>query len=409
MARLKALYSKIEKTKITTIAVHLAGWLLFMAFPMIFLNAGQSDKGMFGTALLSKYLVFIGCYALLFYLNNLYLIPSLFMKRKYLAYVLSISVLFAGVHLLKPFHELLTHDSFQAAGEGAGTPDGKGPDIGPLYPQPQGPLAPPHNGDGPPMEPPPGRERGHDNFLRTKGTIDLPPPIYHTDMTAIFLFVVILALSTSAAMTREWRVTRERAALAEAEKANAELSFLKAQINPHFLFNTLNNIYTLAVISDEHTAESIMKLSNIMRYVTDEVSENVVPLEKEIDCITNYIDLQRLRTGEGTEIDYSVTGDTSNKLVAPLIFMTFIENVFKYGISKQEHSKLIIRINISGNKVNLFCRNPVYDTIRTDTRRGIGIENTRQRLEHLYQGNYSLAIEDQKDLFTVDLKLNMQE
>jgi len=103
------------------------------------------------------------------------------------------------------------------------------------------------------------------------------------------------------------------AARAEADKANAELSFLKAQINPHFLFNTLNNIYSLAVIKSDVTADSIMKLSNIMRYVTDEATEDFVPLQDELHCLTDYIELQRLRLGKKVTLNYAIAGDPAYK------------------------------------------------------------------------------------------------
>src|SRR6201999_506982 len=103
-----------------------------------------------------------------------------------------------------------------------------------------------------------------------------------------------------------------------------------------FLFNTLNNIYTLAVIQDEHAPDSILKLSNIMRYVTDDTREDFVPLQSEVDCINDYIELQKLRLGTKTQVDFKITGDIESKQIAPLILMTFIENVFKYGISKHE-------------------------------------------------------------------------
>jgi LytS/YehU family sensor histidine kinase len=142
-----------------------------------------------------------------------------------------------------------------------------------------------------------------------------------------------------------------------------------------------------------------------MRYVTDEVSEDFVPLQNEIDCINNYIDLQRLRIGKRTEIDYNVTGNATNKIIAPLVFMTFIENIFKYGISKQENSKLVVNINIEDDKVTLFCQNPVYHTVGNNGRRGIGIQNTKQRLEHLYPGKHLLNISNENNLYSVTLTL----
>jgi two-component system LytT family sensor kinase len=125
------------------------------------------------------------------------------------------------------------------------------------------------------------------------------------DIISVMLFIMIIILSVAMDLTRRWRETTERAAIAEADKANAELSFLKAQINPHFLFNTLNNIYSMAVTKNENTAGTIMKLSNIMRYVTDDVNEDYVSLQSEVDCITDYIDLQKLRLGKKVSLEYT--------------------------------------------------------------------------------------------------------
>ena len=149
---------------------------------------------------------------------------------------------------------------------------------------------------------------------------------------------MMVALSMAIKMTQQWRTTQQRAlqaeadkATAEADKASAELSFLKAQINPHFLFNILNNIYSLAITQNENTASAILKLSNTMRYLTDEVKADYVPLKREVDYIQDYIDLQRLRLSKKVKLDFSVEGDLENKKIAPLILITFVENVLFSG------------------------------------------------------------------------------
>lgn len=228
----------------------------------------------------------------------------------------------------------------------------------------------------------------------------------HIDFTGLFIFIMIVALGIAIEITHEWRLTEQRAMLAETGKATAELSFLKAQINPHFLFNTLNNIYALAVSNSGHTADSIMKLSNIMRYVTDEISEDFVPLQNELDCINDYIELQRLRTGSKTQIDFSVTGQPENRNIAPLILMTFVENMFKHGVSKQKEYKLQIKITIEKNSISLFCRNPIFSNKESANRKGIGISNTKQRLEQIYPGKYVLNISNENELYTVNLTLH---
>jgi two-component system, LytTR family, sensor kinase len=248
-----------------------------------------------------------------------------------------------------------------------------------------------------------------DEFGQGPGA-DRPPPDNgarpgHTDIVSIILFVTVWSLSTAICIIRQWRNSEKRAIQAEADKANAELSFLKAQINPHFLFNTLNNIYSLAVTKNENTADSIMKLSNIMRYVTDDVREDFVSLDNEVECVRDYIDLQRLRLGKKMNIDFSVSGQTENKKIAPLILMTFIENVFKYGISSHEQSDIIIKIAAEHHNISFFCQNKLFDVKRNPERTGIGIANTRQRLQHLYPNKHFLDIKGRNDLYTVHLFL----
>jgi LytS/YehU family sensor histidine kinase len=217
---------------------------------------------------------------------------------------------------------------------------------------------------------------------------------------------MVLALSLAVQNTLRWRTTVQRAAKAETDKAQAELSFLKAQINPHFLFNTLNNIYSLAVTKSDHTAESIMKLSNIMRYVSDDVTEDFVPLQSETDCIINYVDLQRLRLGKKTGVELSIS-DNLDKKIAPLILMTFVENAFKYGVSNHAPSDIVITLASGEHGIQFTCRNKITTTSGLPERTGIGIANTRQRLEHLYPRQHTLTITNTNGFFNVALTLTV--
>jgi LytS/YehU family sensor histidine kinase len=169
----------------------------------------------------------------------------------------------------------------------------------------------------------------------------------------------------------------------------------------------LNNIYALAVTKNEATPASIMKLSNIMRYVTDEVSEDYVPLESEVECISNYIDLQRLRLNTKVTVDFSVTGNVEDKKISPLILMTFVENVFKYGISKHEEITITIKLYAEEKTITFFCQNKIFPAVRKIERTGIGIANTRQRLEFLYPNKHLLNITTANNLFTVQLTLQL--
>lgn len=385
------------------VSIHIAGWLIFMALPLLFMNAWEQGNNFY---LLSSFYYWVFCvtYVFLFYLNSFILIPQLFLKKRYLNYSIIILLLFAGVYTLQPYDRLVRSNEkrfgipFMPIHH-PGRDKLLGLDIQPPNRDPgnhPGPGGPPpgHAGQPPPNEQAhffhqPGPNQMHRNF----------------DIISFFLFIMIIALSTAIRIVRQWQLSEQRARQAESDKTNAELSFLRAQINPHFLFNTLNNIYTLAVIQDENAPDSILKLSNIMRYVTDDTREDFVPLQYEIDCINDYIELQKLRLGKNTRIDFKITGDVESKQIAPLILMTFIENVFKYGISKHESSIVSINILVHENGVSFYCQNRIFQEKEHTEREGIGLINVKQRLHYLYPGKYVLNINTENQLYTVNLIL----
>ncbi|UEG52118.1 sensor histidine kinase [Mucilaginibacter daejeonensis] len=297
-----------------------------------------------------------------------------------------------AVYFVRPFDKLIN------IGEQVHAPGG-----------PHGP--PPGMPSGYEMHMPPPPPSDDDSFggrAFSHHDVGMPPPMrggQHLDITSLFIYVMLIALGMSVSSVQQWLITERRVIQIEADKTSAELSFLKAQINPHFLFNTLNNIYTLAVTGNIHTATSIMKLSNLMRYLTDEVSADRVPLQKEVDSIYDYLDLQRLRIGTKTNIDLSVTGDLSGHEVPPLILMSFIENIFKYGISKRDPSTVRIDIKTEPHQLSFFCQNRIFTGNTTIERVGIGIANSRQRLQYLYGEKHHLAINSENGLFTVYLTL----
>jgi len=383
----------MSRFKAFSVIIHIAGWLLFMAFPLLFLNnRGQDD---ITWSLLQKHSYWLFCYTyvFLFYSNAYFLIPKFFLKKKYALYSITVLLLFAGVYYLQPFDRLL-HSAENRTND---QPGNQGPPLGP-------PPADYRNAGAPP--PPEGPD--HEGRFTDDGPGQNPSAPWHArhrslDSISLFIFIMIMALSTAIKIIQQWRLTERRAIRAEADKTTAELSFLKAQINPHFLFNTLNNIYTLAVIKDDHTADSIMKLSNIMRYVTDDVVDDLVPLQSEVDCISDYIELQRLRISDRTIVNFTIEGNVEGKKIAPLVLMTFIENVFKYGVSKHEKTAIDINIRVSDTDISFFCRNHVFVTRDESQPTGIGIKNTRQRLNHLYPGSHLLNIWSENDQHSVQL------
>jgi hypothetical protein len=196
---------------------------------------------------------------------------------------------------------------------------------------------------------------------------------------------------------------------AEQEKLKTELSYLKAQINPHFLFNTLNSIYALSVKKSDVTPESITKLSSIMRYVITEATEDFVPLRKELDYVSAYIELEKLRLTSKVDLQFTLSGSPENNKIAPLIFIPFIENAFKYGVSTSENSKIAISINLSENELILDCFNtkPASRQNKTENT-GLGIENSKKRLGILYPSKHQLDIKESETEFRVNLALRLK-
>lgn len=225
------------------------------------------------------------------------------------------------------------------------------------------------------------------------------------DIISIALFILTIAISIAIVMEKRWHQAVQKAAMAETDKANAELSFLKAQINPHFLFNTLNNIYSLAITKNENVADAILKLSNIMRYVTDDVNETYVSLESELNAVNDYISLQKLRLGKKANADFIVNGNIDNKKIAPLILIPFVENVFKHGLSNAEESNIIIKLDANEKSICFFTQNKLFATPRITERAGIGNANTKKRLDYIYPGKHQLDITAENGLFTVQLVL----
>jgi two-component system LytT family sensor kinase len=380
------------RLKTFSVIIHIACWLLFMALPLLFMNGREGTTSIFVLLASPYYWLFCLTYITLFYLNSSLLFPVFFLKKKYINYTIICACLLSAIYFLNPFERLLRNSEGWRGNMAMQQAGGRRQ------------FGPPPNGD---MQMPP-----RDSLF--KGG---QPPKFgqrwpggkrkHFDTISLFLFLMIMALSTAIKTVQQWQLTEQRAISAEAEKASAELSFLKAQINPHFLFNTLNNIYTLAITNNANTAESIMKLSNIMRYVTDDATENFVSLQSEVDCIIDYIDLQRLRLGSKTTVNFNITGTIAQQKIAPLLFMTFVENVFKYGVSKQHESAIDINLHVADDTITFMCVNPIFERQENIERTGIGIVNTKKRLEHLYPGKHVLNITDDNNQFTAVLTLHI--
>lgn len=195
----------------------------------------------------------------------------------------------------------------------------------------------------------------------------------------------------------------------ELEKQNfkSELSLLKNQLNPHFLFNTLNNIDSLILENSPNASLALNKLSDIMRYMVYDSENEFVPLKDEISYLENYIALQKLRLENEHTIQLSITGNPTNKQIAPMLFIPYVENAFKHSSLKGKiDNSIVISLDIQKNEVSFHCINPKAD-IQKDKSSGIGLELVQKRLDLIYKNKYTLSIENSENEFTVKLTIKL--
>ncbi len=235
---------------------------------------------------------------------------------------------------------------------------------------------------------------------------------YYDFFDIILFFVVYLGLTTLLKFSKAWfqlADSEKKLSQAMREKLDAELNALKAQINPHFLFNSLNNLYGLALHDHKKAATFILKLSDIIRYMIYEVNEDFVSLKKELEFIENYVELQKLRSGSEAKISLVVVGNINDQQIAPLLFIPFIENSFKYGIQGNIGATFVyIRIEVIEKDLTLKVENKKgdYEQVEKQQVGGIGLRNVRKRLHLIYPGKHTLLIED-KDQYAVTLNLKI--
>ncbi|OEK01516.1 hypothetical protein BFP97_08265 [Roseivirga sp. 4D4] len=219
------------------------------------------------------------------------------------------------------------------------------------------------------------------------------------------LFVV--AMAGIGKFTFDWfeneRIRREL----ENQNLSSELAFLKSQINPHFLFNTLNNIHTLAYKKSDGAPEAIMKLSDLMRYMIYESDVDFVPLEHEVQHLKSFVALQELRFKSEEIVDFSFEGDISRRQIAPLILLPFVENAFKHGFDLNRKGAIRIRL-VVGTKLVYEVTNPLPPSgmsVNKDQVGGIGLENIKRRLDLIYKGKHTLSVNESSDSFKVTLTI----
>ncbi len=224
--------------------------------------------------------------------------------------------------------------------------------------------------------------------------------------TGIIAGLLSWIISSAIKVTTEWFKNQQMMRRIENEKLLSELSFLKSQVNPHFLFNALNNIYSLQHKNSPDTGSAILKLSELIRYMLYETAPDFVSLEKEINYIRNYIELQKLGLSPEVKVNFNVKGDVAGKNVRAMLFIPLVENIFKHGVSYIKNSELDISVEIGENYVELKTSNPIGGKMTNgENKSGIGLNNLRKRLDLLYSGKHEFNVTTDAQIFKTNLKL----
>jgi LytS/YehU family sensor histidine kinase len=219
---------------------------------------------------------------------------------------------------------------------------------------------------------------------------------------------LLFAISLSIRLAQEWYKNEKIKNKIKTQKINAELSFLKSQLNPHFLFNTLNSIYSLANKKSDDTTSAIITLSELMRYMIYETNNKFVSLQNEVDYIKNYISLQNLRLKDSSGVRFNVNGNLDYN-IEPLLLISFIENAFKYGTNFTGETNINIKLIVKENDLTLNVSNYISLKEKNNPDSGIGLENIKNRLNLLYPNTHTLKIEQSDNLYHVELVLKLKK
>ncbi len=330
------------------VVYHTIIWLLFLVFLILF---EENEHGFFFT--LTNELINVSVYALMVYYNIYYLIPNYLSKNKIFQYL---GLLILAVIVITPLKTIIFFFKFEN------------------YPSYQNSLL--------------------------------------INLNWYFLFsLLITSSSTVVKIMADWLRQQRNLQELETQTMQSELRFLKSQINPHFLFNTLNSLYALTLKKSDKAPEIVVKLSEMMRYMLYECNEKKVFLSKEIHYIRNYLDLEELRHGKSMQINFEVEGRVGNQKIAPLMFIPFLENSFKHGLNNSITQGYVnIQLNVADESIHFHIENSKADALPSNTHKrsgGIGLVNVKRRLDIIYPDHHDLDIADNPDTYAVDLLIDL--
>ena len=342
---------------IKIILTHILGSIAFLMLPIIFSPDFSFTFEFIKHRDFQHEILYFFLLLIFFYIAYYFLIPELFNRKKYLLFIISILffyILFSWISNIGHHHHIVENNQM----------------------------------------PPPLAHLRHTNLNNSI--------LFHEFNHHLFKFLIVLV---SALLINNNNQLKKIAK----EKVDAELSFLKAQIKPHFLFNTLNSIYSLAIQKSSEVPQAIALFSVMLRYITNEAHKNFIPINKELGYISSYVGLQKLRFENTVKVEFYVEGSTDEREIAPLILSTFVENAFKYGVNPEKKSIIKISVFVSESEICLTVfNNKVLDQKTQINEGGMGLENVQKRLDLLYPNLHALNINDEKESYSILLKIKLK-
>jgi hypothetical protein len=363
-----------ERSKAFVVILHIALWLIFFIIPN-YVVIWQEENGSHYYLFILKKTLF---YVFVFYLNYSVLVPFLFFRNRKLLYFIvaaftTFLLFMTSEVVIETTRPRFEHDKkhydnrFKESDE---TRFVQGEEQTPFPKHPH-----------------------------------RPPPRWPLTYNNLLTFFLLSGAGLGLRFADKTRETERLRREAEKEKIHTELEMLKSRIHPHFFFNTLNNIYALTESGSAEASGAILKLSRLMRYVIYDSQAETTLLSKEIDFIRNYIDLMRLRLTPKIKLEVYLPDNFSDTEIFPLLFITFVENAFKHGISYSHPSFIDISMQVGNNQIDFSCKNSLHDKKQEedDMYAGLGLENAKKRLELLYPRSHQLNIIKTTETFEVKL------
>lgn len=364
--------------------------VLFMASPFLLSPRPVGENFFSGTPPFYRDLISTSLLLVFFYLNYFVLIPKLYFRRKYILYALSILMMFICLIFLPTI--LTGRNLFSKSVNEIKLPSKisnsqKNNEELFLKHTNQPPLKPSNvKAPSPPFQP-----RQRNSFY------SILQEMRHN----LLLFAVVLLMSMLLRIQKRLFLLKE-------QKMASQLNYLKNQINPHFLFNTLNGVYSMAISGNKNTAQAIEQLSGFMRYMYNDFQSSKIELTNEFEFLENYIELQKIRFGDRLVVNKLFSKEFNSDLkIEPLLLIPFIENAFKYGVNIEKQSEITIKIILFENQLDCIVKNYITEECLYENSTKVGVKNTQKRLKILYPDKHHLEIKNTETEYIVHLKIEL--